>query len=112
MAERTMREWSLTELEEPVTAITAELIANAVLHARTELELQLSLEDLRVRIEVSDHAPHPPVVAATSPLQEGGRGMALIAWYATDWGVTPTPGGKTVWAEIEPAFTAATRRAG
>jgi hypothetical protein len=105
LSERTMREWALTGLEEPVTAIIAELVANAVLHAGTDLTLRLSCANSRIRIEVDDQDPRPPVMAEPAGLQEGGRGMVIVALYSTAWGFVPRLGGKTVWAEIDLAST-------
>ena len=102
---RTLRQWALTGLEEPVSAIIAELVANAVLHAGTDLTLRLSCSDARLRIEVDDQDPRPPVLAEPIGLQEGGRGMVIVDLYATAWGTVPKRDGKTVWAEIDLAAT-------
>jgi hypothetical protein len=104
-ATRTMREWTLTGFEEPVSAIIAELVANAVLHAGTDLTLRLSCSNSRIRIEVDDLDPGEPVLNEPSGLQEGGRGMIIIALYSTAWGTVPRRAGKTVWAEIDLAST-------
>jgi anti-sigma regulatory factor (Ser/Thr protein kinase) len=96
-----MRAWSLLSIEEPATAITAELVANAVRHARSDLELRLIHRGPRIRIEVSDNDPSLPILTRPSGLQVGGRGMLIVDQYATDWGTTRTPGGKTVWADID-----------
>lgn len=101
LSARTMRSWSLTAVEEPVIAIIVELVANAVRHAKTDLILRLCCRNSRIRIEVADHDPSPPVLTEPNPLQEGGRGMVIVNRYSTVWGSTPTPGGKTVWAEID-----------
>jgi anti-sigma regulatory factor (Ser/Thr protein kinase) len=100
-----MREWALTEFEEPVSAIIAELVANAVLHAGTDLILRLSCSGSRIRIEVDDRDTRPPVLTEPFGLQEGGRGMVIIARYSTTWGTVPSREGKTVWAEIDLAAT-------
>src|SRR5438034_4144041 len=60
LAARTMRTWSLLNVEEAVTAIVAELVANAVRHARTPLELRLLRKPGRVRVEVRDRSPLIP----------------------------------------------------
>jgi len=104
-AARTMRRWALTALEEPAGAIIAELVANAVLHACTDLTLRLTCSPSRIRIEVDDQDPRPPVIVEPAGLQEGGRGMVIVALYSTAWGVITHPNGKTVWAEIDRAST-------
>ena len=99
-SERTLLQWSRAEIEEPVVAVVIELVANAVRHAVTDLELRL-LTDGRVRVEVHDHDPTPPVRRRPGPMQEGGRGMMIVEAYASRWGIRPTDDGKTVWAEID-----------
>jgi len=99
-AMRVLRLWSLSRLEERVSAIIAELVANVVEHAGTDLELRLT-HNGEVRIEVSDRDPAPPVLTMPEPLQEGGRGMLIVDRYSTCWGYAPANEGKTVWAEID-----------
>lgn len=101
LAARTIRAWSLTSVEEPAVAIIVELVANAVRHAGTDLILRLCRRNTRIRIEVADRDPSPPVLTQPAPLQEGGRGMVIVNLYSTTWGTIPTPEGKTVWAEID-----------
>ncbi|GAB3678099.1 hypothetical protein GCM10027589_48390 [Actinocorallia lasiicapitis] len=97
----TMRSWSLTGDEEPVTAIVAELVANAVRHAATPLELRLILHDGYIRIEVRDRDHRMPSLGKPQPLDDGGRGLFLVDAYSAAWGAERSPdGGKTVWAEV------------
>jgi anti-sigma regulatory factor (Ser/Thr protein kinase) len=97
----TMRSWSLSADEEPVTAIVAELVANAVRHAATPLELKLILLDAYVRVEVRDRDHRMPILKKPGPLDDGGRGLFLVDAYSAAWGAERSPdGGKTVWAEI------------
>jgi anti-sigma regulatory factor (Ser/Thr protein kinase) len=100
LAARTMRTWCLLDREEPVTAIVAELVANAVRHARTPVELYLKRLPGRIRVEVKDGSAAMPKLFVPKPLQEGRRGLFLVDTYATTWGIEPTEGGKTVWAEV------------
>ncbi|GAA3239234.1 ATP-binding protein [Actinocorallia longicatena] len=96
-----MRSWALSAAEEPVTAIVAELVANAVRHAATPLELRLMLLDDRVRVEVRDRDHRMPVLGKPQALDDGGRGLFLVDAYSAAWGAERSPdGGKTVWAEI------------
>ncbi|MEU9332089.1 ATP-binding protein [Streptomyces sp. NPDC048290] len=95
-----------------VETVVAELAANAVTHGRApglDVELRLSRDDDHrcVRVEISDARGErlPLPVAAGSVLAEGGRGLALVAALAKEWGTAPRPGdpgdpGKTVWAVI------------
>lgn len=91
--------------------VASELVTNAVLHARTEFELRLCAEPHGMRIEVQDHHQGGPVAAArrgSDRVTEHGRGLAVVKALSRDSGVTPTDGGKTVWAVValrEPAPT-------
>lgn len=101
LAARTMRTWSLLDREERVTAIVAELVANAVRHAGTALELRLVNNPGAVRVEVRDRAPHLPRLTVPDPLDEGHRGLFIVDRFATRWGAELVPGGKVVWAEVD-----------
>ncbi|MFI0356836.1 ATP-binding protein [Actinomadura sp. 9N407] len=101
LAARTMRTWALMEREELVTAIVAELVANAVLHAGTALELRLLRSSGRIRIEVRDRSAQMPRLTVPGPLDESHRGLFIVDRFASDWGADPVTGGKVVWAEVE-----------
>ncbi|EYT83913.1 regulatory protein, partial [Streptomyces sp. Tu 6176] len=64
-----------------------------------------------VRIEVTDARGEqlpttPPYPEGPSTEAESGRGLLLVEALADRWGVQPyPPGGKTVWAEIEPTYS-------
>lgn len=94
-------QWSLLHLEEAVAAVAVELVANAVLHARTNVELSLRRTDGGVMVEVRDYAAEPPCVIRAAPDGTSGRGMRIVQAMAASWGARPAPGGKIVWAVIE-----------
>ncbi|MBA9006248.1 MULTISPECIES: ATP-binding protein [Thermomonospora] len=100
LAARTMRTWALLEREEQVTAIVAELVANAVRHAGTVLELRLLRRSDAVRVEVRDRASAMPKMTVPAPLDECHRGLFIVDRFSTDWGAVPVTGGKVVWAEV------------
>jgi anti-sigma regulatory factor (Ser/Thr protein kinase) len=100
-----------TDASDAVALVVAELAANAVTHGRVpgrDFELRLSLVTGSVRIEVSDMCtgPRPPAPGALrmpAPLEDDGRGLALVAVLADRWEVLdrePQPG-KTVRAEVD-----------
>jgi anti-sigma regulatory factor (Ser/Thr protein kinase) len=100
LAARTMRTWSLVDREELVTAIVAELVANAVRHAGTALELRLLRRPGGVRVEVRDRATQMPRLTVPGPLDESHRGLFIVDRFSTAWGAEPVSGGKVVWAEV------------
>lgn len=85
---------------EVATLLVSEVVTNAVLHARSDLELHLISGGHFVRVEVSDASPAKPVVRDHSADALSGRGLALVQRLATAWGVQDRPGGKVVWFEI------------
>ncbi|MEU4885792.1 MULTISPECIES: ATP-binding protein [Streptomyces] len=86
--------------------LISELMTNAVRHARVphgrEIETRFALTGRLLRLEVSDASDRLPVPAQAGAEAEGGRGLALVAALAHDWGVRPREGvGKCVWALLE-----------
>ncbi|MFG2721074.1 ATP-binding protein [Streptomyces sp. NPDC048416] len=84
--------------------VVGELAANAALHGRVpgrDMRLVLRDDGATLRIEVVDAQGDRLPVAREEPWGESGRGLLLVAAYATRWGVLAGPGPcKTVWAEL------------
>ncbi|MGN6242461.1 MAG: ATP-binding protein [Motilibacteraceae bacterium] len=101
--ERELVALGATALVDDAALVAAELLANAMQHGRPPVDLRVSGGPGRVRVEVSDADPRPPVQPSPSTTNMTGRGMALVQALAARWGATPQPdGGKVVWAELEP----------
>jgi PAS domain S-box-containing protein len=78
-----------------------EVVANAVLHAHTPIEVTLEVRSERVRVEVQDFNPSMPEPRDAGPAATTGRGMALVAALSLECGVRSTaPDGKVVWFEV------------
>jgi sigma-B regulation protein RsbU (phosphoserine phosphatase) len=78
--------------------LVSELVTNAVVHAGTEIELQINIGPGQARIEVIDHGPGLPVrQGAPHDTREDGRGLFLLDALAQEWGTRHFPGGKSVW---------------
>ncbi|ROS75259.1 SpoIIE family protein phosphatase [Cellulomonas sp. PhB143] len=80
--------------------LTSELVTNALRHGLPPVEISVRVDDARVRVAVSDASPEHPVVRDPSPSESGGRGMQLVARFATRWGVVSRARGKSVWFEL------------
>ncbi|MFJ7771756.1 ATP-binding protein [Streptomyces sp. NPDC097107] len=99
-----------TPVHDAVELVVGELAANAVTHGRLpgrDAELRLAHDGAgRVLVEVSDvRGERRPVLAPEGRrLAEDGRGLALVAALAEEWGVAERSGapGKTVWAVVAP----------
>ncbi|MER0447225.1 ATP-binding protein [Streptomyces sp. Edi4] len=98
-------------VNEAVTLIAAELVANAVRHGHVPgRDFHLRLTEAAaasgtpyaytLRLEVTDtrgeRLPRPP-----DPEDwESGRGLLLVASLSSCWGVVPRTPGKCVWADV------------
>ncbi|GAA2459966.1 SpoIIE family protein phosphatase [Streptomyces macrosporus] len=83
--------------------LVSELVTNAVLHARTRVEVSVRVLDDRIRVQVSDHRPSLRLVPHECPPYAGtGWGLALVARLASRHGVDADEERKTVWFELRP----------
>jgi anti-sigma regulatory factor (Ser/Thr protein kinase) len=98
-------EWGLIELTDSVELIATELATNAI-QASAEysiprpVEFRMSATGKTVLIEVWDCDPRQPVIRQPTCLDEGGRGLLLVATISAQWGWTIFQKGKIVWAKV------------
>ena len=94
---------TLTDLDEEgrdvAQLLTSELVTNAILHARTPVQLGVLVDVDRALVCVADQLPDGPELSPRppSPDRPGGRGLALVADLSEAWGTTAYAAGKTVW---------------
>ncbi|GAT79334.1 regulatory protein [Streptomyces sp. F-3] len=101
--------WKLPdEVTETAVLLLSELMTNAYRHAKVppgrEIRARCVLnDDGCLRVSVSDASDTLPTPREASLEDEAGRGLALVAALADDWGAAPRPGGigKTVWFELK-----------
>jgi GAF domain-containing protein/anti-sigma regulatory factor (Ser/Thr protein kinase) len=96
--------WSLPpERVDDAVLLVSELVANAVQHAGTKLEVACRLGSAfsGIEVRVTDRHPARALPEAPAPLgdteSERGRGLLLPTALAAAWGVTYTAAAKTVW---------------
>ena len=79
--------------------LTSELVTNAILHARTPVELGVLRDGERVLVCVADRLGEGPALVPRDKSRDrpGGRGLALVADLSETWGTETYTGGKTVW---------------
>jgi anti-sigma regulatory factor (Ser/Thr protein kinase) len=100
---RVLQLWHLEPLEWRVELVVTELTTNAVRHARTLFTLSMTWDGRRLRVEVSDAHPVPPVPGEHPPPEAaGGRGLLLVEHVADRWGYDPHERGKTIWCDLAP----------
>jgi anti-sigma regulatory factor (Ser/Thr protein kinase) len=91
----------LEHLSYGATMMVSELVANAVLHTGTPIEVVVRADEDRVRVEVHDGSPQLPVRKHYSTMSGTGRGLLLVEQMSSDWGSKRTDHGKVVWFEID-----------
>ncbi|MEV5433674.1 SpoIIE family protein phosphatase [Streptomyces sp. NPDC052701] len=94
--------WRFTaDLHDLGVLATSELVANSLQHGTPPMRLRLRRTDRRLIIEVTDGDDHLPRRRRAEPGDESGRGIAIVATIASNWGCRRTPGGgKAVWCEF------------
>ncbi|HEY4377579.1 MAG TPA: ATP-binding protein [Acidimicrobiales bacterium] len=96
----TLLSWQADALIDIAQLLTSELVTNAVIHAGTDIELQLEQTSQGIRCEVTDHGAGTPVARLAKPEELGGRGLHLVDAMSKCWGVRRSPGAKAVWFEL------------
>ncbi|MFG2134998.1 SpoIIE family protein phosphatase [Streptomyces sp. NPDC048751] len=89
------------ELHDLGVLAASELVANSLQHGTPPMRLRLRRTDRRLIIEVTDGDDHLPRRRRAEAGDESGRGIAIVATIASNWGSRRTPGGgKAVWCEF------------
>lgn len=121
----------LADLRDEALLLTSELVTNGVIHAGTELELEILADPDGVRITVTDFgAPSPALVTkeiraarahpgsdsiVADPMRVelsdvgpidpgpavGGRGLLLVSRFASRWGTSHEPSGRAIWFRLD-----------
>ena len=89
-----------SECSEAAVLLTSEVVTNAVLHGSGVVRMRLESDSRRIRVEVDDDDRQRLCLPAVDDDAEGGRGMLMVDALSSDWGVTATARGKTVWFEV------------
>jgi DNA-binding NarL/FixJ family response regulator len=95
-----LERWSCTDLEDSIQLLVSELVTNAVIHAKSDVEVALHLRADRVRVEVIDAATDYVHRRDAGEEEQSGRGMALTEALASAWGIDTLVAGKSVWFEV------------
>ncbi|MQY04770.1 hypothetical protein ACRB68_28320 [Actinomadura sp. RB68] len=88
------------ETLDDVELMTAEAIANAVLHGSGLIRITVRGDDRRVRVEVRDEGPAPRDTSAGHRIDHG-RGLAVIDALAAEWGLEQSPEETHLWFTVE-----------
>jgi anti-sigma regulatory factor (Ser/Thr protein kinase) len=85
-----------------VVLVASELVGNAVVHTddAEDLDISWELEPGSVVVRVADPSDDLPRQLDIATAGASGRGLAIVAAIATDWGVERRDHGKQVWARV------------
>lgn len=99
--------WELPQdMTDTAELLLSELMTNAYRHAKVpagrEIWARCLLAEDRLRVTVTDASDAPPSPGTASLDDESGRGLALVAALAADWGTQRRERGigKEVWFEL------------
>jgi PAS domain S-box-containing protein len=91
------------DFEDSATLLVSELVTNAILHARTSIEVAVAATVATVYVGVSDSSGQLPARRDYGTRATTGRGLALVDLIAARHGTeTHDDGSKTVWFELGP----------
>ena len=96
----TLRCWGRPELADSAALVVSELATNAVLHAGSRFAVTVAAVPPAVRISVRDESPKPPQPRQPMGTDRSGRGLALVAGFASSWGTFEAADGKVIWADL------------
>jgi anti-sigma regulatory factor (Ser/Thr protein kinase) len=95
---RQLWRWGLQDAAFTTELLVSELVTNAIRHATGPVELRL-LRERALICEVADGTCVSPRLRRAKTMDEGGRGLFLVAQLAQRWGTRYTHSGKVIWAE-------------
>jgi len=95
--EAAIGEGDLTPLIDEALLLVTELVTNAIVHAGTEIQLDVETDAHTLRVEVIDRTPGLISPQPPSETREGGRGLLLLDALADEWGTRHFGWGKSVW---------------
>ena len=105
-----LEETGLVGLLNEALLLTTELSTNAVVHANTELEIEVSADTDGLTVTVTDFAAGPVEQLTVGPrnetseigeVAERGRGLLLVDHFASRWGTVHEGDGKGVWFRLD-----------
>ncbi|MPY52674.1 SpoIIE family protein phosphatase [Streptomyces acidicola] len=97
-AAQLLQDWGMEEEAFTLELVLSELVTNAIRHASGPIRVRL-IRDRSLICEVSDGSSVSPHLRRATTMDEGGRGLFLVAQFADRWGTRYTSGGKVIWTE-------------
>ena len=99
--EEVLDRWQCAGPFDALRLLVTEVVANAVVHAGSEVSVAVQVRPAAIRVVVRDGDSSVPAPRNAGPDELSGRGLGLVEAMASAWGVDPVPGGgKDVWFEV------------
>jgi anti-sigma regulatory factor (Ser/Thr protein kinase) len=101
-----LEQWDVAPESDEMQVLASEVVTNALIHAHSRVDLRLRKYSDRIRVEVQDSDPSPPVPTtlleddAENEEAENGRGLLIVEALANAWGSSPAGRGKITWFEL------------
>jgi DNA-binding NarL/FixJ family response regulator len=101
---RALERWRGKSEIDLVELLVSELVTNSMVHARSDVEVSVTMSSDLARVTVFDSSLEPPVRKVVGPDSASGRGLLMLDALSSAWGFDLTPRGKSVWFEIKNEF--------
>ncbi len=96
----TLRRWGVPELVDSTELLVSEVVTNGLVHGEGDVQLALTLDAAKLRVEVTDRTPLEPRLLNLPSDAASGRGLWLVNAMSAAWGTEPRGAGKAVWFEL------------
>ncbi|WP_433189249.1 ATP-binding SpoIIE family protein phosphatase [Actinoallomurus sp. CA-150999] len=90
--------WGLEAMAFTTELVVSELVTNAIRYGKSPIQLRMILQST-LTCEVFDASSTAPHLRRARVLDEGGRGLLLVAQLTERWGTRHSREGKVIWAE-------------
>ncbi len=101
VAETMRRHRALPETIDVACLLTSELVTNALVHARSRVDLTVVVGVAGFRVEVGDTSPVAAERREIALDGLSGRGLRIVEAMSSRWGWSPSNDGKNVWFELD-----------
>lgn len=88
--------WHCEDLTPTAELLACELVTNVVMHAMTNVSMDISWDAPSLRVAISDGSTVVPAMRDIADTT-GGFGLRIVDAIATAWGIAHTDTGKAVW---------------
>lgn len=100
LVRQALEDWGFGGLVDTAVLLTSEVVTNALVHGRSEVDVSVTLGPDRVRVAVTDTDHGFIRRRRPEETDQSGRGVELVEGMADGWGVLRRGPGKQVWFEL------------